>query len=74
VYNSSANKLALSAGKVMKMGIKFTEEIPFNGVVWYPRAFYTACIVWYYLNLVMFHLIPGLVTDGFLKLCRRKAQ
>jgi hypothetical protein len=66
--------LTLSAREVMKMGIKFTEDIPFSGVMWNPNAFFTKWHTWYYLNLIFFHLIPGFVIDGFLKLCRRKPR
>lgn len=72
VYNASANKLTLPAGQVMSLGIKVAEDIPMNDILWYPNSCITTSLVWYYLNVIFFHLIPALVIDGFLKLCRRK--
>jgi hypothetical protein len=72
VYNSTTYKLALTSNQILKMGIKLSEELPLNDVIWRPNAFFTASKVWYHLNVVFFHLIPGLVIDGFVKLCGRK--
>jgi hypothetical protein len=72
VYNSSADKLALTSNQILKMGIKLSEEVPLNNIMWKPRAFFTACKVWYHLNVIFFHLIPALLADGIFKLCGRK--
>jgi hypothetical protein len=74
VYNSSTDKLTLTSNQVLKMAIELSEELPLNGVMWKPNAFFTACQVWYHLNVIFLHLIPGLVMDGFFKLCGRKPQ
>jgi len=73
VYNSSAYKLkTLTNSQIIETGLKCTEEFPLNGIIWKPNASVTKCWMWYYLNVIFLHLIPGLLVDELLKLCRRK--
>jgi hypothetical protein len=75
VYNSSADKfITFSLGQMIKIGLKCTEEVPLNNILWKPNATVTKCKVWYHLNMIFLHLIPALLIDGFLKCIGRKPQ
>jgi hypothetical protein len=66
--------IKVTLDQVIKLGLKCNEEIPLNGVIWKPNGSVTKCKVWYYLNVIFLHLIPGLLIDGLLKLGGRKPQ
>jgi hypothetical protein len=64
----------MTAGQMIEIGLKCTEEVPLNGIIWNPNGSMTNSKVWYYLNVIFLHLIPGLLIDGILKFSRRKPQ
>jgi hypothetical protein len=75
VYNSAALKIMkFTNGEVNKIGIELNEQIPVNGIMWNPTAHSTKYSAWYYLNVIFFHLLPGLLIDGLLKLSGKKPQ
>jgi hypothetical protein len=73
VYNAAAHKLkAITLDELKKIGFKMNEEAPLNNILWKPRAFITKYQVWYRVNVILLHLIPGLLIDGLLKLSGNK--
>ena len=60
--------------EVSNIGLKLPEEIPFNGIMWKPSVVTTKYSAWYYVNVILLHLIPGLLLDGLLKLGGKKPQ
>jgi hypothetical protein len=61
-----------SWGDEFKLVCKFSEEIPLNSIMWKPRVHSTKHQVWYYVNVIFLHLLPGLLIDGLLKICGKK--
>ena len=57
---------------MIETGLKLTEEVPFNSILWKPSTIITKYQAWYYVNVIFLHLIPGLLIDGLLKLSGNK--
>jgi hypothetical protein len=73
VYNAAAHKLKrITLHEVMQIGFKLNEEIPLNNILWKPTGFTTKYQAWYRVNVILFHLIPGLLLDGLIKLSGNK--
>jgi hypothetical protein len=62
----------MTLGDMTKLSLKVTEEIPLNGIMWKPNMIMTKYQAWYYVNVILLHLIPGLLIDGLLKLSGNK--
>jgi len=70
VYNAIAHPITGPAfGERYILSVKLTEEVPFNSILWKPRLVVTKYQAWYYVNVILFHLIPGVLIDGLLKIC-----
>jgi len=75
VYNSIAHPIKGPAfGEGINLALKLTEVIPFNNIIWKPSVIVTKYKAWYYVNVILLHLIPGLLIDGLLKICGKKPQ
>jgi len=73
VYNSAAHKIKrITVAGMIETGLKLTEEVPFNSILWKPSTIITKYQAWYYVNVIFLHLIPGLLIDGLLKLSGNK--
>lgn len=73
LYNAAAHKLHThTVSQVMDIAMKVHEEFPINGILWKPRVTMTACKAWYYVNVILLHLVPGMLVDGLLKLSGKK--
>jgi hypothetical protein len=55
-----------------EVGLKSTEVIPLNNILWKPRVAQTKYQAWYRVNVILLHLIPGLLLDGLIKLSGNK--
>jgi len=75
VYNAIAHPIKRPAfGEGYTLSVKLTEEVPFNSILWKPRLVFTKYQAWYYVNVILFHLIPGVLIDGLLKICGKKPR
>ena len=75
MYNAIGHPIKGPAfGEGYILSVKLTEEVPFNSILWKPRLVVTKYQAWYYVNLILFHLIPGVLIDGLLKICRKKPR
>jgi hypothetical protein len=73
VYNSAAHNLKrITLAEVNEIGVKVTEEVPLNSILWKPSVTVTKYQAWYYVNVIFLHLIPGLLIDGLIKLSGNK--
>jgi hypothetical protein len=73
VYNAAAGKLkTITLDEMMEIGLKVNKEAPLNSTLWKPRVFCTKYEAWYRVNVILLHLIPGLLLDGLLKLSGNK--
>jgi fatty acyl-CoA reductase len=73
VYNSAAHELKrITIADVSKIGLKLAEEIPLTSIMWKPSVIITKYQAWYYVTVILLHLIPGLLFDGLIKLSGNK--
>jgi hypothetical protein len=57
---------------VCKLGLNLVKEIPLTRIMWKPSVIMTKNQAWYYVNVILLHLIPGLLIDGLIKLSGNK--
>jgi fatty acyl-CoA reductase len=73
VYNSGGHPIkAITLGELTEKGLKLSQEIPMNGIIWNPNVCTIKNQTWYIVNVIFLHLLPGLLIDGLLKLIGRK--
>jgi hypothetical protein len=73
VYNAVASKfMTITWDDIMKKGLKALEVVPLNNILWKPSGSYTKYQAWYRVNVILLHLIPGLLLDGLIKLSGNK--
>jgi hypothetical protein len=73
VYNSAVHPIkGITLGEWSEKSLNVTEEIPFNGIIWKPTLHITKNQIWYFMNVIFLHLLPGLLIDGLLKLSGNK--
>jgi hypothetical protein len=73
VYNSGGHPIkAITLDKFIEISHKVGEEFPLSGSIWKPNTCTTKNQTWYTANVILFHLLPGLLIDGLLKLSGRK--
>jgi hypothetical protein len=73
VYNSASHTVKrITVAELSETGLKMTEEIPLNSILWKPSVIITKHQAWYYVNVIFLHLIPGLLIDGLIKLSGNK--
>ena len=73
VYNAAAHEVKrITIADVSKIALKMGEEIPLTSIMWKPSVVMTKYQAWYYVNVILLHLIPGLLIDGLIKLSGNK--
>lgn len=65
IYNyTSSEDLNITYEEIFNMGMKLTrEEIPFNGVLWYPRVTIIDDTILAQFLMLLFHWIPAIILD-----------
>jgi len=75
VYNSIGHPIKrITFGEHFQLALNLCEDLPFSGIIWSPAVITTKYQAWYYVNVLFFHLVPGLLIDGLLKICGKKPQ
>lgn len=68
VYNcASQDWKQLSMQRLIQIGLDLCTEIPMEDCLWKPSACITQCYTYYYINVLLFHLMPALIIDMILK-------
>ncbi|XP_006624031.1 putative fatty acyl-CoA reductase CG5065 isoform X1 [Apis dorsata] len=73
VYNATSYQIhRISNKEMIKMGLKLNEEMPFEGIIWYPQTFITSNRFLYFVLTLLIHVIPALIIDEILKITGRQ--
>ncbi|KAJ3651065.1 hypothetical protein Zmor_017126 [Zophobas morio] len=74
VYNAvSSHAYKLTFNQVVKMGKTIVETaLPFNNIFWYPGGSLTQSKIKHYTIMTLFQILPALIIDTILILCRIK--
>nr|QGV11525.1 FAR5 [Tetrastichus brontispae] len=73
VYNcSSADIKSISMAEIGEMGIRLTEKVPLEDIIWRPAATVTSVKTVYYLLTLILHLLPAYIIDFLLKMAGKK--
>ncbi|XP_015586726.1 fatty acyl-CoA reductase 1 isoform X2 [Cephus cinctus] len=73
VYNcASCGIKSITTAEIVEMGLRMTEEIPLEGILWYPNTLTTNSKLLYYILTMILHFFPALILDGFLKMSGRR--
>ncbi|XP_034947439.1 fatty acyl-CoA reductase 1-like [Chelonus insularis] len=73
VYNcSSADMKCISLDDLKSCALVIHEDVPLEGVLWAPRTLYTQSEIVYFINVLLFHLLPALIVDTILIFSNRK--
>ncbi|PBC25492.1 Putative fatty acyl-CoA reductase [Apis cerana cerana] len=73
VYNATSNQIhRISNKEMIKLGLKLNEEIPFEGIIWYPQTFITSNRFLYFILTLLIHVLPALIIDKVLKMTGRQ--
>ncbi|XP_023026528.2 putative fatty acyl-CoA reductase CG5065 [Leptinotarsa decemlineata] len=73
VYHGSKNECTpIKIGEVVKMGADLVQDSPFSQILWYPNFSMTSCWYNYYIQVILFHIIPAIFLDSLLRLAGKK--
>lgn len=73
VFNmTSSTEFKITWREIIERGRKITEEIPLNGVVWYPGGSLKNSRFMHNICLLLFHMIPAYIIDALLFLAGYK--
>ncbi|KAK2583904.1 hypothetical protein KPH14_001175 [Odynerus spinipes] len=68
VYNCASNNLTnISMGQLIALGLHLIQDIPLDNCIWSPNTKITRCPYYFYINVLIFHLLPALIIDQILK-------
>ncbi|XP_072751895.1 uncharacterized protein [Anoplolepis gracilipes] len=69
IYNcSSYDKKCINIKNLVEMGFQITKEIPLDYLIWSPSTMIIRSRFFYYIMMLMLHILPALFIDGILKL------
>ncbi|XP_011880536.1 PREDICTED: fatty acyl-CoA reductase 1-like, partial [Vollenhovia emeryi] len=69
IYNCTSNQIKYLTNKgSLDVGMKITEEIPLDNILWKPRTILTTSSFVYYILVLLLHVIPATILDGMMKL------
>ncbi|XP_050515401.1 putative fatty acyl-CoA reductase CG5065 isoform X2 [Diabrotica virgifera virgifera] len=73
VLNLAQGNIArLTLGELVQMGRKLILDTPFSTIMWYPRFSITNCWYNFYIQTVLFHMVPAFFVDLMLRLVGKK--
>ncbi|CAG9863488.1 unnamed protein product [Phyllotreta striolata] len=73
VVNAAQNNLAnTTIGEMLDMGAELVQYSPYNVILWYPRFSITGCWYSYFIQVLLFHMLPAFFLDIVLRLVGRK--
>ncbi|KAJ9600160.1 hypothetical protein L9F63_009570, partial [Diploptera punctata] len=67
-HGASGTKKRMTLEKIIEMGLKYCEQIPFENMIWKESGIVTNNIVRYYCRLIYTQLIPAVFLDSIIKL------
>ncbi|XP_020296922.1 fatty acyl-CoA reductase 1-like [Pseudomyrmex gracilis] len=71
IYNCCTNNLMnLSIRKILRVGQRFTCDIPFEKLLWKPSTIAIKSHSLYYIMVLIIHIMPAVVLDAMLKIVR----
>lgn len=62
----------INTGTIVDMGARLIWDSPFDQVLWYPRFSMTSCFYSYYIQVLLFHMIPAFFLDIILRIAGQK--
>ncbi|XP_057659739.1 putative fatty acyl-CoA reductase CG8306 [Diorhabda carinulata] len=74
VYNITQCTFNTTQGKFFSMAQGISLRKPLPNLLWYPDLKLTACFYNYYIQFILFHILPGFSLDLLLRLIGRKAM
>ncbi|KAG5871191.1 hypothetical protein JTB14_014449 [Gonioctena quinquepunctata] len=73
VYNSCKGDFNLiPIGDVIEMGADLVQDAPFSQILWYPNFSLTSSWYNYYIQVLLFHMIPAFFIDILLRMAGKK--
>ncbi|KAF7401192.1 hypothetical protein HZH68_007012 [Vespula germanica] len=73
VYNASSyNIKKLSMQDVVTLSLEVNQKNPLENAIWYPNLSITSCYIYYYINALLFQVLPALILDRMLKFAGHK--
>ncbi|CAG9838751.1 unnamed protein product [Diabrotica balteata] len=75
VYNLSYNHITdMSLGEMIRIGLKICDELPSESLFWYPRVSCTGNFYMYYVQVILFHMLPAIFIDFVLRIIGQKPR
>lgn len=73
VYNGTSDGITrISIKELVALGFRKTDEVPLEGIVWYPRTMVTNSGLLHYVLTMILHLLPALIIDTALRVSGRR--
>ncbi|XP_029156038.1 fatty acyl-CoA reductase 1-like [Nylanderia fulva] len=73
VYNCSGHDVkGINIKHLIELGFKLAEEVPLENIIWSPGITTTNSRLFYYLVVLIMHILPALFIDSILKLFRAR--
>ncbi|XP_056641055.1 putative fatty acyl-CoA reductase CG5065 [Diorhabda sublineata] len=73
VFNMCQGKLCdMNIGEIIEMGSELRAKHPFSKILWYPRFSMTSSWLYYYINVLLFHMLPAFFIDVLLRITGAK--
>ncbi|XP_017879692.1 putative fatty acyl-CoA reductase CG5065 [Ceratina calcarata] len=73
VYNGSSHSIKrINIRELNALGLRMSEKMPLDNVIWYPRTSFATNAVSHYIMTLLYHVLPALFLDEILKLSGRK--
>ncbi|XP_043260053.1 putative fatty acyl-CoA reductase CG5065 [Colletes gigas] len=69
---ASGSENPLSWGYAIESGIKWTRKNPFSGLLWYPNGSLTSLKLYFWVCVILFHLLPAYIIDTIITLTGNK--
>lgn len=73
VYNIASCKfMSISMKEMIDMALKINEVVPLANCIWWPHSTITTCYYNFYINTLIYQLIPALIIDKMLTFAGHK--
>jgi fatty acyl-CoA reductase len=74
VFNlTSGSEFKITWGEIIETGCKIVrDEVPFNGVVWYPGGSMKKSRLLHNICVILFHMLPAYLIDALILLSGNK--
>lgn len=69
IYNCSSHDIKrISIKNVVEMGFQITKDVPLENIIWSPGTTIITSRSFYYILVLIMHILPALFIDGIMKL------